>query len=463
MQKHVEIIKLETILNITLKRTSKKVVSNTPNSYVITLGHVTHLNLSNNELTNVNYIWSFTDLLELYLHKNKLNDIEGIASLINLKVLHLYYNELTDIHPLKRLIRLEDLRIGSNKLMNISILNEMSCLKILYLPDNNLTDITVLGNLKSLKKLCLSNNRISDIAPLQTLDNLVELHLGNNKLADISALRTLSQLQILFLRSNRIMNISPLASLKKLKTLSLASNRLTKIEELKKLSSLTRLILTRNEITDIKPLIKLCNLKELLLSYNQISDISPVRNLNLTTLYIDHNPLIPSLHLNVGENHWLKISKMKRIFISYSLYDEEYKNDFILHSVTMRENKLIEEPFACNMIALGAKWDSSIKEALRKCDIMVCLISKYFLNSNYIRRIEVMRAIKQGKKIVPIIVRPCDWENSDLGKYQGALQGQWVSVNKESKTISEYSENEKDACWTRIMKQIRGHILNGSL
>lgn len=74
-----------------------------------------------------------------------------------------------------------------------------------------------------------------------------------------------------------------------------------------------------------------------------------------------------------------------------------------------------------------------------------------------------MRAIKQGKKIVPIIVRPCDWENSDLGKYQGTLQGQWVSVNKESKTISEYSENEKDACWTRIMKQIRGHILNGSL
>lgn len=58
----------------------------------------------------------------------------------------------------------------------------------------------------------------------------------------------------------------------------------------------------------------------------------------------------------------------------------------------------------------GDRWDKAIKEALERMDVFVCLISIEFLTSDYIRSVELKRALAREKKkeikIVPIVIYP---------------------------------------------------------
>lgn len=148
--------------------------------------------------------------------------------------------------------------------------------------------------------------------------------------------------------------------------------------------------------------------------------------------------------------------KSKKIFISYSKFDEDYLQDFSDHLITLREEGLTS--FNCREIGLGDEWDETIKKEIDECDIMVCLISVKFLNTNYIRKIEIPKAVEQNKIIVPIIIKPCDWETSELGKFQAAQRGRIVSLDNDLKLKGKFkgvSEEEKAAFWTAIVKEMR--------
>jgi internalin A len=157
------------------------------------------------------------------------------------------------------------------------------------------------------------------------------------------------------------------------------------------------------------------------------------------------------LYKNFTNNKYIR--DMKKIFISYSTKDEKYKDDFMLHTKTMQEERLIDKPFACSDIELGAKWDEVVKKELNDCDFMVCLVSKHFLNSDYIRRVEVKKAMEQDKKLIPIVVRPCDWINSNFGQFQAALHNKCISI--ESENLTERTENERDAWWVKVIEEMR--------
>jgi internalin A len=157
------------------------------------------------------------------------------------------------------------------------------------------------------------------------------------------------------------------------------------------------------------------------------------------------------LYRNFTNNE--NICNMKKIFISFAEEDEEYKDDFMDHTVTMQENGLIDKPFACSDIKLGLDWNDEIKKEINDCDIMVCLVSRYFLKSDYIRRVEVKEAMKQDKKLIPIIVRPCDWKNSEFGRFQAALGAKCISID--SNDLKERTGNEKDNQWLKIIEEMR--------
>jgi internalin A len=144
------------------------------------------------------------------------------------------------------------------------------------------------------------------------------------------------------------------------------------------------------------------------------------------------------------------IRDMKKIFISFATEDEEYKDEFMRHTVTMQKNGLIDKPFACSDIESGAKWDETIEEKLNDCDILICLVSPYYLNSNYIY---IKEAMKQDKKLIPIIVRACDWETSEVGGFQAALRAKCITLD--SNDLTEYTKNEREGRWSKIIKEMR--------
>jgi cellulose biosynthesis protein BcsQ len=71
----------------------------------------------------------------------------------------------------------------------------------------------------------------------------------------------------------------------------------------------------------------------------------------------------------------------------------------------------------------GEHWDNAIKAELRQADLILLFISVDFMNSDYIERAELQTAFQRHRNdqatLIPIIVRPCDWEDYfSVGQFQ---------------------------------------------
>ncbi len=80
------------------------------------LRHVIILDLSNNEISDINDLWSLTRIEELYLANNEIGYIDIISNLQKLRVLDLSGNQIDDISPLFELKHLEYLNLLDNNI-----------------------------------------------------------------------------------------------------------------------------------------------------------------------------------------------------------------------------------------------------------------------------------------------------------------------------------------------------------
>jgi hypothetical protein len=127
----------------------------------------------------------------------------------------------------------------------------------------------------------------------------------------------------------------------------------------------------------------------------------------------------------------------------------------------LQDDGLIETPFECTRICPSDKWEQTIKKALEDCDIMICLVSSNFLNSNYCRRVEVKTAIESNKKLTSVVVTPCDWQTADFAKFQALLQGDCISIiNTGKRNVRERTETERMDRWVTAIKELRRTILS---
>lgn len=114
-------------------------------------------------------------------------------------------------------------------------------------------------------------------------------------------------------------------------------------------------------------------------------------------------PLSRFKHL-VNNNN---LSTMKKIFISYSRKDVEYKNELKNH-LNMLKFFDIADNWSCEEITIG-KWDEQIQGELESSDLIVFMLSANFFSSQYILDKEVKKGIELAannpdKKIVSVIV-----------------------------------------------------------
>jgi len=147
-------------------------------------GNIYNLGLSQNNLTNIEFLEGFDKLLYLSLSSNKIVNLKGIEYVNNIKRLNLNSNDVEDISLLSNFNNLENLDLTYNAVMDVTPLKDLPKLDYLSLYENGIIDISPLSNIKTLKSLYLNNNNITDISPLNTFESFDALNISGNPITN---------------------------------------------------------------------------------------------------------------------------------------------------------------------------------------------------------------------------------------------------------------------------------------
>ena len=109
------------------------------------------------------------------------------------------------------------------------------------------------------------------------------------------------------------------------------------------------------------------------------------------------------------------------LFYSYSHKDEELRDDLEEHLAMLKRDGVIAG-WHDRRISGGREWEGQIDKHLNSADIILLLTSSAFLASDYCYDIEVRRAMERHEqeeaRVIPVILRACDWHTAPFGKLQ---------------------------------------------
>lgn len=124
---------------------------------------------------------------------------------------------------------------------------------------------------------------------------------------------------------------------------------------------------------------------------------------------------------------------MINLFFSYSHKDEDLRNELETHLSPLKRQGVIDT-WHDRRIPAGKDFGSEISAHLETSQIILLLISPYFIASDYCYEAEMMRALElndSGKaRVIPVILHPCDWQSLPFGKL--------LALPRDGKPISRY-------------------------
>ena len=110
---------------------------------------------------------------------------------------------------------------------------------------------------------------------------------------------------------------------------------------------------------------------------------------------------------------------MISLFFSYSHKDEDLKDELEMHLVSLERQGILSS-LHDRKIGAGNEFDHSISKQLEAADIILLLISPYFIASEYCYEVEMKRALEKHECnqsiVIPVILRPCCWQGLPFGK-----------------------------------------------
>jgi len=132
---------------------------------------------------------------------------------------------------------------------------------------------------------------------------------------------------------------------------------------------------------------------------------NPTMNYRVREINMKLHKELPNYNFQYFTNK--KLSKMKKIFISYSRKDVDYKDELKKH-LNILKTFDIADNWSCEEISIG-KWDSQIQQELEKSDLIIYMLSANFFSSKYILEQEVQKGmdlinVNPDKNILCIIV-----------------------------------------------------------
>lgn len=126
---------------------------------------------------------------------------------------------------------------------------------------------------------------------------------------------------------------------------------------------------------------------------------------------------------------------MAKVFFSYSHKDETMRNELETHLAMLKRDGTIETWHDRRILA-GTELDGEIDENLERADIILLLVSPYFMDSDYCMEREMTRAMEKhadgNATVIPVFLQYCDWKGAPFGRLLG--------IPTDAKPISQYAD-----------------------
>ncbi|MHC0066526.1 GUN4 domain-containing protein [Nostoc sp. UIC 10890] len=139
-----------------------------------------------------------------------------------------------------------------------------------------------------------------------------------------------------------------------------------------------------------------------------------------------------------------------KLFFSYSHKDELLRDELAHHLSTLRREGVIST-WHDRRILPGQEWDRQINDNLNTADIILLLVSSYFIDSDYCWDVEVKNAIERhhtGKAcVIPVILRSVDWNGAPFGKLQ--------ALPKNAEPVESRNWHNQHEAFTDVARGIR--------
>jgi tetratricopeptide (TPR) repeat protein len=137
------------------------------------------------------------------------------------------------------------------------------------------------------------------------------------------------------------------------------------------------------------------------------------------------------------------------LFISYSHKDEAMRAKLETHLALLKRQNVFSV-WTDRRISAGQEWAGEIDQALESARVVLLLVSADFLASNYCYDKELSRAMERHEaraaRVVPIILRACDWQTAIFGKLQ--------ALPRDAFPIDRHPDGE-DAAFAQVAKALR--------
>ena len=145
----------------------------------------------------------------------------------------------------------------------------------------------------------------------------------------------------------------------------------------------------------------------------------------------------------------------KKIFISYCHKDKDWLL-IILEYLKSLEHENIEL-WVDDKIKTGEQWNPVIADAIQTSHMTICLISKHYLNSAFIRTKEIPSIFnkqKEGMIVFPILIRNCAWKVISWLKKLQMFPGNGIPLEK-------MPEDEQENFLIKLIDQVHDAFHKG--
>ncbi len=144
----------------------------------------------------------------------------------------------------------------------------------------------------------------------------------------------------------------------------------------------------------------------------------------------------------------LLVHRKQNVFYAFAEEDEGLRERLDVHLAVLKREGLIE-PWHHGLLVPGVEWSAESRRRLDAADIVLLLVTADFLASSRGWEVEMSRALERHQageaRVVPVIVRPCDWKSTPLAKLQ--------AVPKDAIPVTRWADPE-DA-WVDVAQRIR--------
>jgi len=141
----------------------------------------------------------------------------------------------------------------------------------------------------------------------------------------------------------------------------------------------------------------------------------------------------------------------KKIFISYSKHDVKVIEDELISDLKILERQGKITIWYDKKLQVGDEWDFEIKKQLQEADVILFVVSRKFIATDYIWDEEIKNALKRHDnreaKVIPIILSPCDWtgESTPFSELQ--------ATPTKGKPITTF--DNQDEAWLEVLWEIK--------